>query len=149
MIHGDLKGVCECPKHPPNLLIHVSQPSVLVDDTGRARLTDFGLAAVVLDFGSVGSIKDGHAVRWAAPEILDKEQPVSKKSDVYSFAMVTIEVCLKIRQMNKVSHKVLGSYWTSTVLWDCAYHGGGRHFSGKTASTTDVPAPNKRALGND
>jgi serine/threonine protein kinase len=31
-------------------------------------------------------------VRWAAPEILDKRQPVSKESDVYSFAMVVIEV---------------------------------------------------------
>jgi len=70
----------------------VSQPSILVDDTGRARLTDFGLAAIVLDVESAGSIKDGHAVRWAAPEIIDMEQPVNKKSDVYSFAMVMIEV---------------------------------------------------------
>lgn len=68
------------------------QPSILVDDTGRARLTDFDLAAVVLDFGSAGTIKDGHAVRWAAPEILDKERPVSRKSDIYSLAMVMIEV---------------------------------------------------------
>lgn len=70
----------------------MSQPSILVDDIGRARLTDFGFAAIILDSESAGSIKDGHAVRWAAPEIVDKEQPVSKKSDVYSLAMVMIEV---------------------------------------------------------
>jgi len=30
-------------------------------------------------------------VRWAAPEILNKQRPVSRKSDVYSFAMVFTE----------------------------------------------------------
>jgi serine/threonine protein kinase len=63
-----------------------------VDDVGRARLTDFGLCTVFTDSGSGGSIKDGHAVRWAAPEILDKQRPVSTASDMYSFSMVTIEV---------------------------------------------------------
>ena len=60
---------------------------------GHARLTDFGLSTVVPDFGSAASVKDGHAVRWGAPEVLDKEQPVNKESDVFSFAMVVIEVC--------------------------------------------------------
>jgi len=73
----------------------VSQPSILVDDTGHARLTDFGLAAVTPEVGSAGSIKDGHAVRWAAPEVLDKGRSVSKESDVYSFAMVVIEVWIR------------------------------------------------------
>ena len=63
-----------------------------MDDAGRARLTDFGLAAVALDFGSAGSITDDHAVRWAAPEILNMERSVSKESDVYSFGMVVVEV---------------------------------------------------------
>ena len=64
-----------------------------MDDAGHARLTDFGLSTVVPDAGSAGSIKDGHAVRWSAPEVLDKERPVSKESDIFSFAMVVIEVC--------------------------------------------------------
>ena len=34
-------------------------------------------------------------MRWAAPEILDRERPVSKESDVYSFAMVVIEVFIR------------------------------------------------------
>jgi serine/threonine protein kinase len=63
-----------------------------VDDSGRARLTDFGFSGIASDLGSAVSITDGHAVRWAAPEILDMEGPVSKESDVYSFAMVVIEV---------------------------------------------------------
>jgi serine/threonine protein kinase len=75
VIHGDLKG-----------------PSVLVDGEGRARITDFSFSTVFADFGSDGSIKEGHGARWAAPEILDERTPVSKSSDVYSFAMVTIEI---------------------------------------------------------
>ena len=68
------------------------QPSVLVDEKGRARLTDFGLSEVCAGFRPCGSIKNGHAVRWAAPEILDERMPVSKSSDVYSFSMVAVEV---------------------------------------------------------
>ena len=63
-----------------------------MDETGHARLTDFGLSAVASDFGSAGSITDDHAVRWAAPEILNMERSVSKESDVYSFGMVVVEV---------------------------------------------------------
>lgn len=73
----------------------MSQPSILVDDTGRARLTDFGLAAIALDHEPTESLKGGYAVRWAAPEILDEEGPVSRESDIYSFAMVAIEVRLE------------------------------------------------------
>ena len=91
VIHGDLKWVRRVPTQPLNLL-HISQSSILVDGTGRARLADFGLAAIVLDSGPTAPIEDGHAVRWAAPEILDKQSPVSIKSDVYSFAMVVIAV---------------------------------------------------------
>ena len=83
----------------------MSQPSVLVDDIGHARLTDFGLSSVLKDSGSGGSIADGHAARWAAPEILDKKQPVSTRSDVYSFSMVTIEVHTKqCNPVNRVTH---------------------------------------------
>jgi len=57
-----------------------------VDDTGCARLTDFGLAGIISDSGSTASITDSHAVRWAALEILDMEGPVSKESDVFSLS---------------------------------------------------------------
>ena len=66
-----------------------------MDDRGSARLTDFGFSTVASDVGpSVGSITDRRAVRWASPETLDREE-VSKESDVYSFAMVTFEVCAR------------------------------------------------------
>ena len=74
------------------IYLPVDQPSILVDDIGHARLTDFGLAAVAPDFESAVPLTESHAVRWAAPEILSQERSVSKESDIYSFAMVAIEV---------------------------------------------------------
>ena len=64
-----------------------------MDDSGRARITDFGLAVVIQNFDSTGSASShgGHAPRWTAPEVLDGGV-YSKKSDVFSFAMVMIEV---------------------------------------------------------
>ena len=59
---------------------------------GHARLTDFCLAGVASDSGPATSATNGHAVRWAAPEVLDAERLVSKESDVYSWAMIVIEV---------------------------------------------------------
>jgi len=75
MIHGDLKG-----------------PNILVDDSGCARITDFGLARVTQSPDTMWSAsRRGNTPRWAAPEVLD-EKPHSKEADVYSFAMVMIEV---------------------------------------------------------
>ena len=64
-----------------------------MDDTGSARIADFGLAAVVRNLDSVQSIKShrGYSARWAAPEVLNAE-PHSKEADIFSFAMVMIEV---------------------------------------------------------
>ena len=64
-----------------------------MDDAGCPRLTDFGFSCVTSELGSTVSKTDGHAVRWAAPEVLDMKLPVSKASDVFSFAMVIIEAC--------------------------------------------------------
>ena len=61
-----------------------------MDTTGCARVTNFGLTTVVQDLHSV--IERGHDVRWTAPEILDGRGTYSREGDVFSFAMVTIEV---------------------------------------------------------
>ena len=71
------------------------QPNILVDDTNRARITDFGLARVTQNLDSIrsGSGDQGHTARWTAPEILNEEGVHSKEADIFSFAMVMIEVC--------------------------------------------------------
>ena len=71
-----------------------TQSNILVGTTGRARITDFGLAVVTQDLDSIWdiSVEHGHSARWVAPEILDNRGTYSKAGDVFSFAMVTIEV---------------------------------------------------------
>jgi len=73
---------------------NTGQPNVLVDHSGRARIADFGLATVTQNVDSIrnASLQRGFTPRWAAPEVLN-EGPHSKEADIFSFAMVTIEVC--------------------------------------------------------
>ena len=65
-----------------------------MDDSGRARLVDFGLATVTRNLDSMRSVscQRGYTARWAAPEVLD-EDTYSKEADIFAFAMVMIEVC--------------------------------------------------------
>ena len=64
-----------------------------MDATGRARITDFGLAMVTQNLGSMqsASAEDDQSARWIAPEILDGGT-YSKEADIFSFAGVVIEV---------------------------------------------------------
>ena len=72
----------------------LNQSNVLVDTTGHARIVDFGLATVTQDLDSIRSASGEHKdnIRWIAPEILDGRGTHSEEADVFSFAMVMIEV---------------------------------------------------------
>ena len=86
IVHGALGGVRDCSKSWLATILIPIQPNILVDTAGRARITGFGLAAVT-------RIPDpGYGTQWIAPEILDNPGAYSKEGDVFSFAMVTIEV---------------------------------------------------------
>jgi len=76
------------------MLTPADQPNILVDITGHAMITDCGLAIVTQNLDSIRSAPDehGHSTRWIAPEILDNRGTFSKEADVFSFAMVVIEV---------------------------------------------------------
>ena len=71
------------------------QPNILVDHAGHARIGDFGHATVVKDEDFVGSDLDdlGYTPRWTAPEIWNGQSTYSKEADIFSFAMVMVEVC--------------------------------------------------------
>jgi serine/threonine protein kinase len=70
------------------------QPNILVDERGCARITDFGFAAVTRKDNWIQTdlFDEGHVIRWTAPEILNGKGSYSKEADVFSFAMVMIEV---------------------------------------------------------
>jgi len=65
-----------------------------VNINGRALITDPGLAMVTQGVDSIWSATDErvHSARWIAVEILDGWDTYSKEGDIFSLAMVTIEV---------------------------------------------------------
>jgi len=67
---------------------------ILMDVTSHVRITDFGLSTVTRNLDSMQDTSDerGYSVRWTAPEILEGKVIHSKEADVFSFAMVMIEV---------------------------------------------------------
>ncbi|EIN03641.1 kinase-like protein [Punctularia strigosozonata HHB-11173 SS5] len=82
LIHGDIKS-----------------GNLLVDGSGRARLSDFGLATTALSTTSIaltaGSSANWGTVLYMAPELLDlsvKSKTLTKESDVYAFGMTAWEI---------------------------------------------------------
>ncbi|KAJ6471183.1 kinase-like domain-containing protein [Mycena vulgaris] len=79
IVHGDLCG-----------------RNILMDETGCARLTDFGLAAFVESDGSIKSSTRSGSARWMAPEVLSPPPGIHSKrtplSDVWAFGCVCCEI---------------------------------------------------------
>ena len=86
------------------LLTEHAQPNILINDDNNAVLCDFGLASITADAESphASPVNSAGSIRWMAPERLSifdgSSEPapnslrVTKESDMYSLAMVVIEV---------------------------------------------------------
>ena len=61
-------------------LMPTAQHNVLIDPTGHARITD------------IVPEEQGYTMRWDAPEIMNTGEKHSKETDIFSFAMVMVEV---------------------------------------------------------
>ncbi|KAJ6542835.1 TKL/TKL-ccin protein kinase [Mycena capillaripes] len=86
IVHGDLTG-----------------SNILIDDEGKAKLCDFGLSSIVVEFCGTSSLTSciGGAVRWADASLYslstedgeEQESPtLTTRSDIYSFGSVTLEI---------------------------------------------------------
>jgi len=60
-----------------------------VDDSGHALITGFSRAIVK---GQENKSEAGFDVQWTAPEVLKEGLP-TKQGDIFSFAMLVVEVC--------------------------------------------------------
>ena len=85
------------------MLILSPQSNILIDDEGKAKLCDFGLSSIVVEFCGTSSLTSciGGAVRWADASLYSlstdddevQETPaLTTRSDIYSFGSVTLEV---------------------------------------------------------
>ena len=92
VIHGDLRGV-RSPNSRVSTILTPGQKNILVDDSGRARIADFGVATVIQNLNCMGTdlLQRNDPLRWTAPEVLNGGD-YSKQADTFSFAMVMIEV---------------------------------------------------------
>ena len=89
-----------------------------MDDSGNARIADFGFATVTQNLDSMQSAHcQRGTLRWTAPEVLD-EGPYSKEADVFSFAMVMIEVRCRLPTVRRAlahPHFVLVQVFTAAI----------------------------------
>ena len=110
--HGELKGVRMSPPtdncrlgFPFNprfiVLTPLPQANVVVDQNGRARLTEYGLAPISSDpgFTAFATYECLGNSRWSAPELMKPSHKgkvttvrESKAADIFSFGMLAVEV---------------------------------------------------------
>jgi len=100
LLHGTAKGLAYLHNHDPRIVHADVRACNVLMENGNPRLVDFGLVPVLSTTTFTTTNVVGPA-RWQAPEVFLTEDedilPFTLKTDVFSFAMFTIEVVTKDR----------------------------------------------------
>jgi len=104
LIQGAAKGLKYLHEQsPPIIHADIRACNVLVDDQHNARLVDFALVPVLSTTTFTTTNVVGPA-RWQAPEVFLTEEedrlPFTLKTDVFSFAMLAVELLTKDHPFN-------------------------------------------------
>lgn len=85
------KGICYL--HSCGIIHReIKGSNVLIDATHHARITDFGLSAIIMDGNDpLSTHQPEYSPPWDAPEVL-MEKAYGAKADIFSFAMLMSEV---------------------------------------------------------
>ena len=95
IVHGDLRGVSRL--YPRMLVFFVDaheQNNIYVNDDLSVVIAEFGLSVFANDNFKDDESRRGGNAEWLSPELLEPHTHTrpTKASDVYSFAMLCIEV---------------------------------------------------------
>jgi len=69
--------------------------NILLNDSFEPVLCDFGLAQSPEDARHASlqtGGQEGHSLRWCSPEVLNKNEPKSSRSDIWAWACVVLEI---------------------------------------------------------
>ena len=113
-----------------------------MEDSGRVRIADFGLAQLTKNMHSLRPIphQGGLTMRWAAPEVW-REEDYSRKADVFSFAMVMIEVLLEQRAVWELGliRAYEGILWRSSIQRPYVFRCCGYYGARRASAAADAP----------
>ncbi len=70
----------------------IKTANILIDEHGRAKLTDFGLSKTA-DHKVKTILERSDAIQWMAPETFSMKGIYSAASDIYSYGMVLWSIC--------------------------------------------------------
>jgi serine/threonine protein kinase len=127
------------------------QPNILVENSGQVRIADFGLAKITRNLDSIrsASCQSGFSARWAAPEVCRKGE-CTKAADIFSLAMVTIEVrCVPctLQPLGLTLHTNPDIYRRGPVQQLHLSNGNGRHNTRRASATPDAPKLYRAVVG--